>query len=381
MKNILFSVIVLQCLFVVRGSDFYESSFSNIVGCLERTQVTILIQSLDLYILKDKIIYELMVFLLESPCHTPYIFVNGLKKSFEWKHIDFKYEQKDLSNIDCVTIIEDEIYVKDTSIKQTLLFFGYAGVEAVFKALEEFENKIDRNVIIVSDYYSSNNIKSHHIPANRIVPHYQISQDLLINLVRNPNYNNAEYIKHIKIEDERLKCLNDKTIHIVSINFLKMQYDGDPFASLLENIAILVHNTQELSAKIAYYIGDDGYNGYEKRYFDYHGITGSKHFNIYGFLSDQGMEKLFQSIKRDSVDVYLLYDQNNKHKIYHNVYELCTVDVVKGRKHVVYNPNYYKTVSFDKCDAEKVKVSHFKTLIHELNAENLIEEVLSAACF
>ena len=123
MKNIFFSVIVLQCLFVVRGSDFYESSFSNIVGCLERTQVTILVQNLDLYIRKDKIIYELMVFLLESPCHTPYIFVNGLKKSFEWKHIDFKYEQKDLSNIDCVTIIEDKIYVKDTSIKQTIVFW------------------------------------------------------------------------------------------------------------------------------------------------------------------------------------------------------------------------------------------------------------------
>ena len=122
MKNILFSIIVLQCFLVVGG--FYESSFSNIVGCLERTQVTILVQnSVSTYTHKDKIIYELMVFLLESPCHTPYIFVNGLKKSFEWKHIDFKYQQKDLSNIDCVTIIEDEIFVKDTSVKQTIVFW------------------------------------------------------------------------------------------------------------------------------------------------------------------------------------------------------------------------------------------------------------------
>ena len=94
MKNILFSVIVLQCLFVVRGSDFYESSFSNIVGCLERTQVTILVQNSDSYIRKDKIIYKLMVFLLESPCHTPYIFVNGLKKSLEWETHRFQIPAK-----------------------------------------------------------------------------------------------------------------------------------------------------------------------------------------------------------------------------------------------------------------------------------------------
>ena len=105
---------------------------------------------------------------------------------------------------------------------------------------------------------------------------------LLINLVRNPNYNNAEYIKHIKIEDERLKCLKNKTIHIGYTDAPFNQIKENPFASLLENIAILVHNTKELSTKIVCYIGNDVNDGYEKRDFDYHGIiTGSEHFNIF----------------------------------------------------------------------------------------------------
>ena len=58
MKNIFFSVIVLQCLFVVRGSDFYESSFSNIVGCLERTQVTILMPGIHNHPLFDYLAEE-----------------------------------------------------------------------------------------------------------------------------------------------------------------------------------------------------------------------------------------------------------------------------------------------------------------------------------
>ena len=72
MKDVLFSVNVLQCLFVVRGSDFYESSFSNIVGCLERTQVTFLIRG-PYFSFNENMIYQLMEFLSESPCHTPYI--------------------------------------------------------------------------------------------------------------------------------------------------------------------------------------------------------------------------------------------------------------------------------------------------------------------
>ena len=123
MKNILFSIIVLQCFLVVGG--FYESSFSNIVGCLERTQVTILMPGIHNHPLFDYLaeekFHELMRFLSESPHHTPYIFVNILKRSVEWKDMDhnFDYEQKVLSSKDLVTIIEDEIFVKDTSIKQT----------------------------------------------------------------------------------------------------------------------------------------------------------------------------------------------------------------------------------------------------------------------
>ena len=46
--------------------------------------------------------------------------------------------------------------------------FGDVDEEAVLKALEEFENKIDRNVIIIYILHGYKCIE--HIPFNRIVP-------------------------------------------------------------------------------------------------------------------------------------------------------------------------------------------------------------------
>ena len=405
MKDVLFSVIVLQCLFVVRGSDFYESSFSNIVGCLERTQVTFLIRG-PYFSFNENMVYQLMEFLSESPCHTPYIFINSLKRSIQWKHIRFNFDpiQKRLSITDLVAIIEDETFVENTiANKQTLLFFGEFFVASddgrALRALDEFENKKDRNVIFV-DYGNYEHIR--HIPFNRVVLGELLNVELLINLVINPNYNNAKYIKHFKIKDARLRCLKNKTIHIITRKFVNLQgkfkfqnkYDVDDmnYLSLMKSIVILVQNTQELSTKIKFYYADGismyGKEDYEKRFLDYHGISSSKHFNMYYFSNeDEWIEmNLAQSIKRESVDIYMLYEHNAlsyrftySYRIFHGNQKLCT-NGVKGRKHVVYNPSRFQNI-FQKCKAENFKVSHFKTLEYKINVRNLIGEVLSAACF
>ena len=182
-------------------------------------------------------------------------------------------------------------------------------------------------------------MESQHIPFNRTVPISYLSKVSLINLVRNPNYKNREYIKLIKIKDERLECLKNKTIHIGYTDAAFYQIKENPFASLLENIAILVHNTKELSTKIVYYNYE--FSGYEKKYFDDHGIRGSKYFNLHWLGHDYFFkEPLFQSMKRESDDVYLLYDlkyEPTASRTYHIVRNLCALGVVKGRKHVVYN--------------------------------------------
>ena len=35
-----------------------------------------------------------------------------------------------------------------------------------------------------------------------------------VDLVRDPNFNKFKYMKHVKLDDERLKCLTNKSIHI-----------------------------------------------------------------------------------------------------------------------------------------------------------------------
>ena len=171
-----------------------------------------------------------------------------------------------------------------------------------------FQNKKDRNLIIVT----FNKLQDSQLIPYPIIPIEYIIKDSLINLVKNPNYNNVKYIKHVKIEDGRLKCLKNKTIHILATEPLRGVFVGlydKPFVSLMENIAILVHNLQEMSTKIVYYT--DNFDGYEKEFLDHHGITDSKNFNMYPFEDNHYSKNLFQSIESESVDVYLIYEQNH----------------------------------------------------------------------
>lgn len=62
-----------------------------------------------------------------------------------------------------------------------------------------------------------------HLPINRII--YTLTftkKDLrrkLNNLLQNPNFNQFEYLKHVKIDNKNLTCLANKTIHIVDFTF------------------------------------------------------------------------------------------------------------------------------------------------------------------
>ena len=55
-----------------------------------------------------------------------------------------------------------------------------------------------------------------------------------VDLVRDPNFNKFKYMKHVKLDDERLKCLTNKSIHIQA-------------GPLLEIIALIVFNTDPVS--------------------------------------------------------------------------------------------------------------------------------------
>ena len=369
MKNILFSIIVPQCLFVVRGS--YESSFSNSVGCLERTQVTVAVTSRLLY-RYEQLLFHLMDSL--SECYTAYFLVNRLQRALKWRnHRYYEHLKRSLSITDRVNIIENETFVEDKSAKQTLLYFGgrIRKGSRILKALEQFEMKKDRNVIIFC--YFTACPTSHLIPFDRIVPITSLTQVQLINLIQSPNLNQGEYIKHIKIDDRRLECLTNKTIHIAFNTpavFIRTRV-----VSLIESIGILVANIRGMhSTKIAYYTHDKSNYDYEKVLLDSYGITNSKNFNAYSLTNDSDVERLLQSFKRSSTDVYLFHKINSSLLI-----PLCSyVGIVSDRKRVVTDSQYFDFKS--ECKSFFSKVSYFDK--SDVKARrDLIEEILSASCF
>ena len=171
------------------------------------------------------------------------MFMNDIKKSLPFKDVSVVrapvlQEHKTFFLIEeIIAIIQDEQFVNDPSTRQILLLVqGYWEFSDKFwlKALERFDNKTDRDVIV----YCNHNYcpVEYNIPFHRIVPDFRFEKDnvrQLIDVVNNPNFNRFENLKHAKLyDDERLKCLINKTIHI----------ELRPTISLLESILVLAYN-------------------------------------------------------------------------------------------------------------------------------------------
>ena len=83
MHNFLLSIVILQSLFVVKGSEFFDSPVSNIFGCFGKTQVTLILRNEYKDIIP--LINNVMDLLSESPCFDLYIFINNLQKAVLWR--------------------------------------------------------------------------------------------------------------------------------------------------------------------------------------------------------------------------------------------------------------------------------------------------------
>ena len=193
----------------------------------------------------------------------------------------------------------------------------------------------------------------------------------LINLIRNPNFNRREYIKHVKLDDdERLKCLkNGKNIHIVVYK---------PSIVLLKNIAILVRNTQGTLTNLTYY--RYYHNDYENRFFDHYGIKDFKNFKIISTYYSNTL-KIIESFEQKSDDIYLFYYINKE--ILDHIF--LSRNIVKDRKNVIIYDDgntKYIDVSFRRYRLTEFQESS-RHQIQDMNQirKEFLEEVLENSCF
>ena len=356
--------------------------------CLKKTQVTIFMADFIPRTYWDGI-YELMDFLMEdSPCFELFVFENSIRRSVPWE--EFKANsyrvRKVLSNKEIVGLIQDEFHVEEnrpntyhSNKEQTVLFFRHhwhRDYMDMLRELEMLDNKDNWKVIIGCHVVGCP--VSQTLPIQRVAAEWDLSFEpkTFIDLIRNPNFNKFDYLKHVKLDDDRLKCLTNKSIHIQDIYTL----------ALLENIALLFFNTDELiSTKFFLYFEHDD-NIFMKHFFRMNGFFSNSNNNRFNLRYIYDIKKgLKESLTTQTDNVYLI--QN----IFH-LSRFCRDQSlsISGRKSFVFYVGIQPSCrhQFHKVTVKERKEQsgeldrqsdkkHFK-YVHDIQ---FIDDVLNASCF
>ena len=257
-------------------------SFESI-GCLEMTNVTVLV--FDSYIYEMTDIDELVNLITDfdkDPCITVFVYIHNLQMIIQWNHkIIEQYEDNnqnrhkdnffdsDMMHEVIQSLHQQQQQKKNydsTANKKTrqtvIVFYHYEYQfslpdQVTIDALEKLEQETSWNVIIVCrDEKCPTQLKK--IPLHRVVStgrlgtwsKWRTSKDILIALVRDPDFNRSEYLKSFKKMDinsgsiSNLDCLRWKVINIV-VEQLSFE--------LIDNIALLLSITKRPSPEILLY--------------------------------------------------------------------------------------------------------------------------------
>lgn len=380
MKNMYFYILLfINLLSIAEGGmeNFNSDLSSQSFGCLEKTQVTVFVPRFPYY-LGLNVMSELNEHLSQTNCHFLFMFLKDVRKSVPFqnnvwvKELDVKEHNTILSNREIVTIIEDETFADDPNLRQTLLLIQDAWDfpdDVVLKALEKFDNKINRDIILYCHY--NNCPVEHNIPFHRIVPDFNLTKDTskkLIDLVKNPNFNKFENLKYYRLFDERLKCLRNKTVHIQL---------APPSITLLESFLILAYNTKEFSTRIIYY-NDNGGDQYLRDFEKHFGSEGRLTM-VLGYYDIS--KKRFEHFSQNTDDIYLVpYSYH-----FHEMPKFCRLPL-QGRKAFVYY-NSIENVPKECWDRfERVTLKEIDFYIRDyyrLYSDDafITEDVLEVSCF
>ena len=220
-----------------RSSPLLES-----YGCLERTNITLFVPFLF-----DDLNIDLLTG-LEDPCFSMFFFYHHSRKIVQWNgnlnEVGFERRTSDLSESEILDFIESLYKQQDATTKQILIIAHEKEIEGkVLKAIELLDRETEWNVIVTCRLDCP---ILQHLPINRIVPIFtkRNIQKRLKNIVKNPDFNENEFLTHIKVNNVNLTCLANKTVHVFMLSIT---------VELLQNTVLIVNNTQGISPKIILY--------------------------------------------------------------------------------------------------------------------------------
>lgn len=243
-----------------------SSNLLKTYGCLEETNVIYV--TYDIRIFSDEYIDSLLS-VLEEPCITISYFNHNLRKVVQWKEMEQSKFESSLKNEinkaeldEFIESLHNQNFDKGSTSKQILVIDRYDGGHLTVRMTEAIgllEKNTKWNVIFICNALIVNCPIIPHLPIHRIVTmfDYKSIHRRVKELVLNPDFNKFEFLKHVKIDNRNLTCLENKTVHIVS---------GDIYSSqLLEIIAFIKYNTeQNTTTKFIIYMINE-----EEKFFTY----------------------------------------------------------------------------------------------------------------
>ena len=254
--RLVLTLMLLQFLFEAEGIQYSRSSnLLDTYMCLEEINVTYIAPSLPEWF--NKAILEFLT-ALEDPCIKISFFDHNLRKVVEWKGEQSYLEsietlpRKMLDDVEFVELIENIYHEKfkgSSSSKQIFLIdyiFGSTDSNnKMDKSIGLLENKSEWNVIFLCRDQCPITTQ---LPIHRIVRgwSHKLIQKRVKDLVFNPDFNKFEFLKYVKINEENLTCLANKTVHI----FGNFKINEGYIISFIEIIALIKHNLSEKKTKL-----------------------------------------------------------------------------------------------------------------------------------
>ena len=275
-----------------------SSSLLESYGCLERTNITLFVpfsfDDLNIGLLTG----------LEDPCFPMFFFYHHSRKIIQWNgnqnEVGFERRTSDLSESEIMEFIEslyEQQVDKETTTKQLLLLAHEKDIEGkVLKAIELLDRETEWSVIVTCRLDCP---IFQHLPINRIVPIFtkRAIKKRLKSIVKNPDFNENEFLKHIKLDNVNLACLANKTVHVFMLSIS---------VELLQYTVLIVNNTQGFSTKIILYAPLPA----EKFWTYYIEKNGWK--NIINIVFQNKPKPLLQ---KNTDEVYLIHEDLTRHVI------------------------------------------------------------------
>ena len=227
-------------------------------------------------------------------------------------------------------------------------------------------------IIVCEPYYCPTINLTPRIPSHRIFPSSFKNPDLnhirnhVNSLIENPDFNRFEFLKQIQFEDERLKCLKGKTIHVLTSSWIMSN-------KLVEDIELLLQQTKRINTKIVF-VSNIIDSNFWNFFFKQNRILNSEEFTM--AIGEHSFAREIRDYVRDPNGIYMVETELERKK-----------DLFCGRLRLSHkNTVFYvgpgatdisiKEYS-EECSDELGKISIKKQNIEDTR----LEDVLSVACF